>query len=266
MTTPVGVSLQFPQRTLAGARVPMKVAMTADMAVYHAVNGILDRALEVVLVRRDRPGLRFLAKIDPRAYMRPEPPLPPPDPASAGVRVTEERTFDLLDYGATHYGGASYNVFATFASASTDVRPLLIEDRSHSHPFRPPEAAPPLPEDAEPPLPEPPRQSGLVAAVARRGGFRVEGALREAVRPPRFASEPPPAPFVTIVVAHLGPRGGARGGSFAVEAKVDGRDHVARFSIPIDRFAPPESSPCRAFLFSGDSPPVVRDFLWRKDA
>ena len=59
---PPGVYLKVPQRAPAAGPIPLHVAMVADMPTYYANNGILDNALEVVLVRRDAPGVRLLAK------------------------------------------------------------------------------------------------------------------------------------------------------------------------------------------------------------
>ncbi|MCU0727303.1 MAG: hypothetical protein MUE73_16210 [Planctomycetes bacterium] len=270
MSAPLGVTLEFPGQALTGSRVPFKVTMTADMTTYHAVNGILDRALEVVLVRRDRPGIRLLAKVDPHAILleeEPLPPAPPPDSPEAKVRVTEVRNLDLTDYGATHYGGAAYHVFATFGPWLTEIRPLAIEDRSRSLPWGDVLPAPPLPDDVEQPLPAVPPARGLVAAVVRREGLRVEGAMRSPVVPSRFRDEPPPAPFVTLVALHRRPEGGVSGGSFLLPVREEGKDHVAQFSIPLAKIAPrPVLGTCRILVFSGDLPPVAREFLWAKGA
>ena len=75
---PPGVYLKVPQRAPAAGPIPLHVAMVADMPTYYANNGILDNALEVVLVRRDAAGVRLLAKVDPHAIMLEDTPLPPP--------------------------------------------------------------------------------------------------------------------------------------------------------------------------------------------
>src|SRR4026207_806078 len=152
-----GVYLKVPQRAPASGPIPVRVAMVADMPTYYANNGILDNALEGVLVRRDAPGVRFMMKIDPHAIMLADTPLPAPaDSRHLQGAVTEERTLDLLGYGAAHPGAAAYHLFAAFSQWVSDSQPLVVE-HDVRHPSAP---ASPLPDVPLPPPPVAPRAPG----------------------------------------------------------------------------------------------------------
>ena len=106
--------------------------MMADLPVFHANNGILDRALEIVLVRRDMPGIAFLPKTDPDILLSPEPALDRTVTGGTLQQVSEERRIGLLDFGARHDGAASYFVFATFARWVSPVHPMEVRHPVHS--------------------------------------------------------------------------------------------------------------------------------------
>src|SRR5690242_9208371 len=162
MLPPPGVSLRVPASADSSAPIPLDVTMVANMPVYYANDGILDKSLNVVLVRRDAPGVCFLAKIDPQALMLPDPVLRPPrvDPAKDPSVVREKRTLDPLQYGVTHEGAADYHVFATFAHWLTEPEPLTIQHPRNSLPVGP---------HGHAPSPAPHIQQALPAAPAFRG-------------------------------------------------------------------------------------------------
>ncbi len=143
------------------------VALAADPAVHRANNGILDRALEVVLVRRDAPGVRYLAKDDPHALMLPDSVMPPDaPPLPPGCESMDPGTFEatldlaLVDGERTHEGSARYYVLASFADAWADPRPLFVDHRRG-----------PLPSPRVPsPPPRDPSATDVVQAMLMRDG------------------------------------------------------------------------------------------------
>jgi hypothetical protein len=250
-----GVSLRVPRSADATGPIPLDVTMVANMVVYHANDGILDKALNVVLVRRDGPGVRFLAKIDPQALMLPDRPLPPPrvDPAQDPSRVLEERTLDPLQYGVPHEGAADYHVFATFAHWITEPEPLSIQHARCSLPVDPHGRAPGLSPDQERALPPIPALRSVVARPSTEGDLRIEGAFRTALPHPRFQGEPTPPAFVTLVAVRLAATGGVAAGSFVVDAREEGPDRVARFSIPLTQLGTwLQPGAYQVLVFSGD--------------
>jgi hypothetical protein len=255
MLPPPGVSLRVPSSADASGPIPLDVTMVASMPVYYANDGILDKALNVVLVRRDAPGVRFLAKIDPQALMLPDPPLPPPrvDPMKDPSVVREERTLDPLQYGVTHEGAADYHVFATFANWLTEPEPLTVQHLRCSLPVGPHGHAPSPAPNMQGALPPVPSRRGVVARMSTQGGLRVEGALRTALPSPRFQGEPVSPPFVTLVAIRLAPTGGVAAGSFVVDAREEGPDRVAQFSIPLAQLGTwLQPGTYHVLVFSGD--------------
>lgn len=251
-----GVTLQLPAQALAGASIPVRVAMVADMVTWHATHGVLDNALEVMLVRRDRPGVVSLLKLDPRALMLPETPLPPPDrdPASDPARIREERVLDPLDYGASHDGAADYHVMAFFARWWSGPYALSVVDRTRRLPTAPCPAAPASPEALSTVVPRTPDRAGVTAAThAWDDGLRIDGTFRVTPRPAEYPRDGVAPPFVTVLAARLEATGGATARSFVVPATTEGGDHVGRFSIPL-RAVLDDPAPGRwsLWVFSGD--------------
>jgi hypothetical protein len=253
MTQP-GVQIDVPARSPADAAAPIVVTMTADAPTYYANNGILDRALQVVLVRRDAPGVGFLAKTDPSGLFLPEPPLPlPADARQQKGLVREQRAFRLTDYGAKHDGAASYFVLATFARWASE--PLSMEiDHAHRS-VGPGDAmpAPPRTPLTERLLASGPRSQGVGAAAVAGPPQRIDGALRVPFRLPRFRGGIASGPWVTLVVWQSGLEGRTAALSMQLEPRSEGTDHVAAFSIPLSGLSPQLApGPARGWVFSGD--------------
>lgn len=253
-----GVTLLAPELASCRGPVPLHVTMTADMVTYYANHGVLDHALEVVLVRRDRPGVSFVLKIDPRALMLPDDPLPPPqrDPRTDPSTVKEERALDLLDWGVSHDGAGDYWLLAAFSRWHTRPQSLSLVDRLRRLPPPPtPRAPPPTADEASrPTLPEVLERSGVVAVVvAYDDTLQLEGEFRTA--PPRveYPHEDAATPFVTVLALRLEPTGGAAARSFSVDAEIDEGLWAGRFSLPIGLFlVDPAPGQWRFLVFSGD--------------
>lgn len=252
----IGIALSVPEQTPAEAPEDIAVRMEADLSVYHANNGILDRALEVVLVRRDMPGIGFMAKTDPDILFVPEPPLDRTTDANTLTQVSEERRFSLLDHGARHDGAARYFVFGSFAGAVSPVYPMEVRHASHSvgpGDARPVSRQTPALLQA---LPPPPPERGIRARQSKAHPGRIEGILRTPFRMPLMRGDAAPPPYVTIAAVRLDAHGGVSAASFLLDPKTDGVDFVARFSFALADLAPPlaDRPPCalRIMVFSGD--------------
>jgi hypothetical protein len=251
------LSLQHPFRAPHDGPVPLRLQLEADPELHRALDGALDQALDIVLVRRDRPGVRFVTTFDPRALdvaippMAPDaPPQPTPGAVSPGV-FREDHAFDLHDHGATHPGSAEYYVFAAFATAYTDPRPMRIE-----HPRRVLPALSfhelPSAEESSDTAVMPPSTPAVMASFRLDGlGPRVVGAFRCRARAAHGSV--PEAPFVTVVVIHQRPRGGVSAATFIAPRYLLGSDHIGTFSIPLDAVLPEaRPGPCRILVFCAD--------------
>ncbi len=255
-STSPGVKINVPSRAPSSGPISLIATMVADMKTYSANNGLLDKALDVVLVRRDAPGLRVIAKIDPKVWMRPETLLPPSTPGinlnNAGF-IKEERQLDVLGFGATHEGAADYFVLSSFAGWVTQPVPLLVEDKSHSLAAGHTLIAPLLTSDVKKIIPQPPASRGVLFQIKEGPVTRIEGGLRVAVQSSKFPGEKPSAPFVTIVAVRLAPKGGISTGSFLVDADTEGGEYIAQFSIPVTLLtAQPNPGKYLVFVFSSD--------------
>lgn len=253
-----GVTLHAPDRASCRGPVLIHVTMTADMVTYYANHGVLDNALEVVLVRRDRPGVWFVLKLDPRALMLPDDPLSPPerDPSTDPSTVKEERTLDLFDWGVTHDGAGDYWLLAAFSRWHTPLQPLALLDRQRRFPAPPTVlvSAPPVDELARATLPEVLTRPGVAfQVVPHDDGWHVEGEFRVSPRPQEYPGEGSAPPFVTALALHLEPSGGAAARSFSVAATLEGGLWVGQFSLPFGLFlADPAPGHWRLLVFSGD--------------
>ncbi|MCP4723273.1 MAG: hypothetical protein GY860_27795 [Desulfobacteraceae bacterium] len=251
-----GVDIYVPKRAPSKGPIPVKVKMIADMKIYSDNNGLLDKALDVVLIRRDAPGLWILRKMDPKVWMEPEIPLPPSTPGTdlnnAGF-INEERQFDVLDFGATHDGAADYYVLASFAGRVTRPMPLSIENKSRRLPAGHTTAAPLLTAEVKKNILKPPASPGVVFKIKDDSVTRIEGGVRGAVLLSGLNGNKPCPPFMTIVAVRLAPTGGISTGLFLLDADVKGGDYLAQFSIPVTHLAPPpDPGEYLMFVFSSD--------------
>ena len=255
------VELRCHTRYMAYGPIAFGVRMVADTATHQAVNGILDRALEVVLVRRDAPGVRLLTKSDPGGLFLPDPVAPPPPPgASATARVSEEREFDLLDYDRRHDGAASYFAFACFADAISEARAIEVV---HGRTQLPPGDAQPLPPlapaHAQALIALLSHRPGIAARLVMRDGLHLEGAVVCAPPANRFGLPPPRNGFITVVAVHRGPRGGVATRSLMLPTPFHDGWAADAFSLPIAELFPALTAPARLFVFGGDIAPAVLD-------
>ena len=216
-----GVKLRCPSDAAASGPIPVEVEMTADARTYWDNQGILDNALTVALVRRDRPGLQFLAKVDREAIMSPESVLPgrPADAdLDADTSVTvEEKTLDARG-GSVDAGAAEYFVIAAFSKWWVMPGRLRIQDsqgRVRAFPDRP------RPIDTRLDRRARREQTPIGLSITKD---RVDGraVLRASLRGPRSAgphdtvASRPEKPWLTVLGFHLRERGGASGGLFAL--------------------------------------------------
>lgn len=257
-----GVQIDVPARCQANAAEPIVATMTADVQTYYANNGILDRALQVVLVRRDAPGVGFLAKTDPSGLFLPEPQLPvPADAAQHKGLVREQREFRLTDYGATHDGAASYFVLATFARWASEPLTMDID-----HPRRSVGPGNALPIPLRTPRTERlfasrPSSQGVWAGAVDGQPQRIDGSLRVPFRLPRFRGDAASGPWVTLVVWQPGSEGRTAALCQQLEPRSEGTDHVAAFSMALEGLSPPLAvGPARAWVFSGNHRCASFDF------
>jgi len=220
-----GITLTCPSEASGTEPIPVKVEMRGNMRTYWDNDGIIDKALTVAILRRDRPGLRFLDKIDPNVIMLPDEPLPgrPSDEVldADPAMVTELKTFDAAPLPQSQPGSAEYLVTGAFSNWWAGVRELRVLDPLNR--VRPP-ALPRLGLD------------GRTLPVRSRGTqeesqLRFEGAgenrclvvpvgaglLKQEVWAKRGQGQP----WLTVVGFNLCSRGGGCGGSFAIETVED---------------------------------------------
>jgi len=253
------VKLECPSEAPSRGPLPIEVVLDADARTYWDNQGVLDQALHVFLVRRDRPGVLAIAKVDPSALMAPPAPLPgrPSDSALARdrARIVEHKHYDVLAYGRQHPGAASYFVLATFADAWAGPAPLTVTDPAG--PLAPSLDAAGLPPADEPPSPSIPGSPGVVARLAEHagkpaivGGFRTaDGATGAAV--------------LTLVLGHLRPAGGALVRQLELVSRPEKGERVGGFAVPLSALDRPNPSPpigrhvLFAFVGPEAAPPAV---------
>ena len=241
------LTLRCPEEASSKGPIPVEVTLDADARTYWDNQGILTDALDILLVRRDRPGMLAVAKLDPAAMMLPSPPLVgrPSDKKLAEdmSRVIENENYDVLAYGRRHDGAAEYFVVASFADAwAGPIRLRVVDpagplalDESETNP------APAAPS----PKCMPPAAHGMFARVEKiSDSSAVIGAFRT-----NAAKNAEPRPFASIVMARLQPKGGTFAGQFRLVFTQDKNDIIGSFAVPIAALNPPPS-PGRYVLFA----------------
>jgi len=246
------VTVDHPVHPASPAACRFQVALSASPDVHRANQGILDRALEVVLVRRDAPGVVYLAKDDPRAILLPDsemppesPPLPPGYTSMDPGRFEATLDLGLTDGGLPHEGSARYYVLAAFADASADPRPLQVDHGRGPLPWTTPPPLPPLDPATTAVRPALLRQPGLRARYYDTGGVpRIAGAFHVA---------PDASAAVTVVAQRLRPTGGVIAVTFQADAEiVEGARHGG-FVVPLASFlAEAAGESVRVLVFVGD--------------
>ncbi|MBX3600477.1 MAG: hypothetical protein KF863_07620 [Rubrivivax sp.] len=245
-----GLDAVVPALTTARSPLPVQVRMRSDMATYYANNGIIDRALQVTLIRRDAAGVGFMAKTDPSALFEPEPPLERTDDPSLAVgEVSETRELRLNDYGLKHEGSAKYFVLPTFAHWTAGVHAMEVSDTAPLPVFGDvwPPAAPSPRTDAL--LASAPRSQGLWASFVRSDVPRVEGWLRRPAATPVGHAEP----WLTLVAWQPSAHGPVAATCIGLQVQRVGADQLAVFSVPLLMLAPLlPAGPAWIWAASGD--------------
>lgn len=246
------VTVDHPIRPARPEDCRFQVTLQGSPALRRANGGVLDHALEVVLVRRDAPGLRYLTKDDPRALLAPDrpmprdrPPLPPGCETMDAGLFTDTLDLGLLDYGAAHDGAARYYVLASFADAWADPRPLWIDHPDGPLPSRQPPSLPPRDPSATDVVQALLTQPGVTLRYYPTGGVaRVAGAFRVAAAG---------SAALSLVAQHLRPTGGVSAACFALDALPLDGDLVGTFVVPLSALFPEGGvGPVRLLAFVGD--------------
>ncbi|HET9956267.1 MAG TPA: hypothetical protein VFQ61_17285 [Polyangiaceae bacterium] len=242
------VTLKCPPEAPSAGPIPIQVTLNADARTYWDNQGVLDNALEVLLIRRDQPGLISIAKVDPDAMMLPQsPPRGRPSDAelaSDRARIIEQKQYDLLAYGRAHPGAGDYFVVATFADAWTGPTELRIKDAAGPMAPDPASAQLALAEAGDAPIPAAPSATGTVRVSERAA---VVGAFREIAT----SSEP----VLTIVLARLRSSGGVLTRQYRLTLQHDKRDLIGTFSVPLASLSAPNPAPSGRhvlFVFVGN--------------
>jgi hypothetical protein len=219
-----GIKLTCPSEALGTEPIPVEVEICGDMRTYWDNDGIIDKALTVALLRRDRPGLRFLDKIDPGLIMLPDKPLPgrPSDETldADPAMVRELKTLDAAPLQPAQLGTAEYLVTGAFSKWWAGIRDLRVLDPKQR--VRPP-ATLRLGFDGQP-LPVRPctveEQAQLRASGVGDGCSLVVPIKAGLLQPEAWTKHG--QPWLTIVGFKLCPQGGGCGGIFALETVADG--------------------------------------------
>jgi len=237
-----GISLTFPPEAPASGPIPVEATLRADPTTYWDNDGILDKALTVALVRRDRPGLRLLETIDPHALMLPDAPLPgrPSDAELAAERwtVAEVKPLDATTPDETLRGQGDYFVVGGFATFWTGPFELRMTDAKAR---RAPAPAPARRPDGSPwPVRILGREALARARVEAEAGGRVlvlpfHVDLSRRAFPP--GEERGPA-WLTVLGLRLASQGGACGGLYAIELERASTELSGEVSIPLASLGP----------------------------
>lgn len=256
------VTLHCPVEASPRGPIPLDVTMVADARTYWDNQGLIDEALQVIVVRRDSPGLMAIASTDPAAIMQPTPALPgrPSDEAMARdqSRITQQKQFDLAPYVRPRAGASAYFVVSTFSDAWAGPYSLKVVD-SAGRPMSSADGTGIIGNAeawTEPTLATRGvaiRMDNVVGTLAVVGSFRAGAANTEK-----------PEMFATIVLAPLRPKGGLLSGQFRLLAKHQGDDVVGGFAVPlsmlVSRDTKPDPGRYVLFAFVGDEAAKARVF------
>jgi hypothetical protein len=244
------VTLECPAEASSQGPISIEVKLDADARTYWDNQGILDDALEILLVRRDRPGMLAVAKADRATIALPSPSLPgrPSDKElSRDVsRVTEQKSYDVLAYGRRHEGAAEYSVIASFADAWAGPTRLKVVDSAGDLAPEVGEASlAPAAQQAEPV----PASHGVIARIGEIAGRpAIIGAFRTHTPKSKAAML-----FGSIVMARLRPTGGISQLQFRPVHRRERNDLVGGFAVPVSALAPaPDFGRYVLFAFVGD--------------
>jgi hypothetical protein len=245
------LTLRCPEEASSKGPIPVEVTLDADARTYWDNQGILTDAVDIILVRRDRPGMLSVAKLDPAAMMLPSPPLVgrPSDKklAEDASRVIENENYDVLAYGRHHDGAAEYFVIASFADAWAGPTRLKVVDPAG--PLAPDESETNPAPAAPSPKSMPPATPGLFARIEKvANSSAVIGAFRTSA-----AKNAELMPFASIVMARLQPKGGISAGQFRLVCTQDKKDVIGSFAVPVAALNPsPLPGRYVLFVFVGD--------------
>lgn len=231
------VKLSCPSEASSQGPIAFDVVLDADARTYWNTQGILDDALEILLIRRDKPGLMTVSKVSPEAAMYPPTPLagrPSDDElVRSRERITQQHQYDLLAYGRKHEGSAEYFVLATFAGAWDGPYPLTVLDqrgpRSSDEPSDGLPAAAPAGEHV------PPNPGLTVELRALDGRPTIVGAFRLAQNPSKAIT------FLSMVLSPLGAAGRPFAKQFRLSPYQQDDQEVGTFAVPLARLASPVS-------------------------
>jgi hypothetical protein len=237
---PPGITLNCPPEAPGTEPISVQVQTNADMRTYYDNDGIIDKALTVALIRRDRPGLRFLAKIDPRAIMLPDTPLDgrPSDEEldSDLATVSEDKVLDARPWEEARQGAGEYFVTAAFSKWWAGVRNLRVTDgRNRVAPWE----APRRERDGRAWTARPRSTEGEIPIHLEHAGgqdFLAVPIPASLFAAPQWAPVGAEQPWLSVVGFNLCTRGGACGGDFAVD--VGRRALPGDVLIPLSALAP----------------------------
>lgn len=232
-----GLTIHCPPEAPASGPVAVTVTMRADMRTYWDNNGIIDKALTVAMVRRDRPGLRFLAKIDPKAIMLPDAPLigRPSDAEldAAPATITEVKTLDGAASLSAEQGAADYFVTAAFSRWWGGLK--LIRITAQDDRLEPPTTLEPGPTGQ----PWSMRKGTDPAAVLQLEGLGRGCRLVVPVSAGTLArSGSESVDWLTVVGFKLGTTGGACGGLYGLPVERKAAADRMEVLIPLAALAP----------------------------
>lgn len=249
-----GIQIKVDARYASYGPMSVSVTMVADMKTYYANNGILDKAMEVLLVRRDAPGIRQVAKTDPHLIAQPDTPLPAPvagkEPSGF---IKEERILDAFGYGARHDGAANYFVVGVLAGKMSDPQQTSVQDHQNRLlAAGDAKVIPPNFADVKRRQRLPVTGLGVVVRPTADPVMGIEGAFRIGLEPPSKDGKQSAA-FVSVVAARIDPHGGVSSGSFLIDSLDDNLGRTGQFFIPFHMLVPqPPPGRYRVLVFSAD--------------